>query len=71
MQTSSLIDPAAEVMTVGETARALRLSEKSVYALVRSGDLPSIRVGAGRRIRIPTAAVRALLDGAGSGGGKP
>jgi excisionase family DNA binding protein len=37
--------------TVGEVARQLRVSNMTVYRLVKSGDLPAVRVGRGYRIR--------------------
>jgi excisionase family DNA binding protein len=47
-------------MSVEETAKALSLGRSTAYEGVRSGQIPSIRVG--RRIRVPTAAVRRLLQ---------
>ncbi len=38
-------------LTVNEIARRLRVSNMTVYRLVRSGDLPAVRVGRGYRIR--------------------
>jgi excisionase family DNA binding protein len=51
--------PAADVgsplsgrfVTVAEVARALRVSNMTVYRLVNSGQLPAVRVGRGYRIR--------------------
>jgi excisionase family DNA binding protein len=40
-------------------ARALGLGRNSAYAAVRSGRLPSVRLG--HKIAIPTAALRRLL----------
>ena len=37
--------------TVGEVARQLRVSNMTVYRLVKAGDLPAVRVGRGYRIR--------------------
>jgi excisionase family DNA binding protein len=37
--------------TVSEVARRLRVSNMTVYRLVRSGELPAVRVGRGYRIR--------------------
>ena len=33
------------VMTIGETAAYLRLSENSIYRLVQDGTLPAARIG--------------------------
>jgi excisionase family DNA binding protein len=46
-------------MTVDEVADAFRISRASAYEGVRSGDIPSIKIG--RRIVVPTAAVRRML----------
>jgi len=36
--------------TVAEVAGHLRLGRTTIYRLIRSGDLPSIRIGGSRRI---------------------
>ena len=48
------------VFTVEETRRQLGLSKGLMYEAVRSGQIPSIRVG--RRILIPRAALQRLLE---------
>jgi excisionase family DNA binding protein len=50
--------PLSEVrfLTATETAALMRVSRKTVYRLVESGDLPAIRVG--RSFRVPEQAVR-------------
>jgi excisionase family DNA binding protein len=50
-------------MQVDDVAAALGLSRGAAYNGVQSGEIPSIRIG--RRIVVPTAAVRRmlLLDG--------
>lgn len=40
-------------LTVKELAELLRVSQRTAYALVRNGDVPSLRVGGS--IRIPRA----------------
>ena len=42
---------ATKFATVGEVARRLRVSNMTVYRLVKAGDLPAVRVGRGYRIR--------------------
>ncbi|MEX1253320.1 MAG: helix-turn-helix domain-containing protein [Dehalococcoidia bacterium] len=49
------------VLTVEEAATLLRLSRGSAYEGVRTGAIPSIRVG--RRVLIPKARLDALLAG--------
>jgi excisionase family DNA binding protein len=53
-------------MTVEETALVYGISRASAYEGVRTGEIPSIRVG--RRILVPTATVRRQL-GLNDGGG--
>ena len=47
-------------LTVDEVGRILGISRSLAYEGVRIGDIPSIRVG--RRIIVPTAALRRLLE---------
>ncbi|MDI3423623.1 helix-turn-helix domain-containing protein, partial [Streptomyces luteolus] len=48
-----------EALTVPEVMKALRLSRFKVYDLIRSNELPSIKIGRARRI--PVDSVRAFL----------
>lgn len=50
----------ARFVTVAEVARQLRVSNMTVYRLVKSGQLPAVRVGRGYRIREDD--VRRYLD---------
>ena len=43
-----------------ETGKILGLSKMSTYNAARAGEIPTIRVG--RRILVPTAALRRLLS---------
>lgn len=45
-------------LTVPEAAKALKVSAKTIYRLIKEGKLPSSR--AGRAIRIPVEALEAL-----------
>ena len=38
------------LLTVEDTARALNLSRTTVYELIRSGRLPTLKIGRSRRI---------------------
>jgi excisionase family DNA binding protein len=40
-----------KLLTVGEVARQLRVSNMTVYRIIKAGDLPAIRVGRGYRLR--------------------
>ena len=46
-----------EFLSVPETAVLLRVGERTVYKLVRQGDLPALKVGGQWRVHRPT-----LLD---------
>ena len=50
----------AHTMTVTETATMLGISRSSAYECVRTGSIPSIRLG--RRIVIPKQAIVNILD---------
>ncbi|USQ79568.1 helix-turn-helix domain-containing protein [Ornithinimicrobium faecis] len=47
-------------MTVAEVAAVMRVSKMTVYRLVHSGELPSVRVG--RSFRVPESAVQDYLQ---------
>jgi len=48
------------LMTVKEVAAALRVSHGTAYALVASGQLPSIRIG--RLIRVTPQALEQFIE---------
>ncbi|MBQ1794518.1 MAG: helix-turn-helix domain-containing protein [Treponema sp.] len=50
-----------KVITVKELAEQLKIGRDSAYALVRSGQIYSLRIG--RQIRIPKTAVDLYLSG--------
>lgn len=53
-------DPAEQAtMKLDDVGEALCISQSSVYAAARAGQLPVIRIG--RRLLVPTAAIRRLL----------
>ena len=39
------------LLTVAEVARTMRVSNMTVYRLIKSGELPAVRVGHNYRIR--------------------
>ncbi|MEP6476640.1 MAG: helix-turn-helix domain-containing protein [Actinomycetota bacterium] len=49
------------LLTVAEVAAVMRVSNMTVYRLIRGGDLPAIRVGRNYRIR-EAEAQRYLMD---------
>jgi excisionase family DNA binding protein len=40
-----------DLMTVAEVGTVLRVSNMTVYRLIRSGELPALRIGKGFRIQ--------------------
>jgi len=52
-----------ETLKVAEAAEILGISPSSAYEAVRTGQIPTIRVG--RRLLIPKVALARLLDEAG------
>jgi excisionase family DNA binding protein len=54
-----LTDRTLATVTIDETAAVFRVGRTTVYAKVRSGEWPSIRVG--RRVLIPASWVRDQL----------
>lgn len=58
------VNPSAgsPVLSVEEAAKELGIGRNTAYRLVQTGELPSVRMG--RRILVPKAALRRILDGA-------
>ena len=56
---ASMVDTTSGLLTPREAALALRVSRETVYRLVRSGALPSVRVGG--QLRLPRAALARRL----------
>lgn len=54
--------PEVRFLTVAEVAAVMRVSKMTVYRLLHSGELPSVRVG--RSFRVPEQAVHDYLRGA-------
>lgn len=55
-------DQVGRFLTVAETAEVLRVSATQAYALVRSGELPAIRVGAARHWRVERTELEAYIQ---------
>ena len=53
------------VLTVEETATALRLGRTACYEAIRRGEIPSVRIG--RSLRVPRQALEQLLNVNGHG----
>lgn len=54
------LDDAPDLLTVQETARILRIGLRQTYEAVRHREIPALRFG--RTLRVPKAALVALLD---------
>ena len=50
MQLSNIEYAKARFSTVAEVAQALRVSNMTVYRLIKSGQLPAVRVGKSYRL---------------------
>ncbi|MFU8839720.1 MAG: helix-turn-helix domain-containing protein [Nitriliruptoraceae bacterium] len=48
-----------QLMTAAEVAEQLRVSTMTIYRLIRSGELPAVRVG--RNYRVPVAELERYL----------
>ncbi len=51
MRTLTVHYTKAQFLTVAEVARALRVSNMTVYRLITAGQLPAVRVGKSYRLR--------------------
>jgi excisionase family DNA binding protein len=49
-------------LTLADTAEVLNVSARQVYALVRSGELPAIKVGAGGHWRIERLVLESYIE---------
>lgn len=56
------LDDLPDVLKPSELPSILRLGRNTIYAALKNGDLPSIKVG--HRILVPKAAIRRLLESA-------
>jgi len=54
-------NPARRVVTVSEAAATLEISRATAYQAVKTGQLPTIRIG--RRLLVPLAALERMLAG--------
>ena len=52
----------ARFLTLGEAAELLAISPRQAYALVNSGELPAIRVGAAGHWRVERSVLESFID---------
>jgi excisionase family DNA binding protein len=57
-------DDGCLVYRVTEAGKLLGLTKNAAYVAAKRGDFPTIRIG--KLIRVPKAALHAMIDGAGS-----
>lgn len=50
-------------LTLADTAEMLAISVNQAYALVRSGELPAIKIGGAGHWRVESAVLQAYIDG--------
>lgn len=53
----------ARFLTLADTAEVLAISLSQAYALVRSGELPAIKVGGSGHWRVERTVLQAYIDG--------
>jgi excisionase family DNA binding protein len=51
------------LLTVRQAAKVLSISERTLWGLTKSGDIPAVRFG-GRNVRYDPADLRAWIEGA-------
>lgn len=54
------MNPNSQYLKVGEVAEALGMHETTIYKMCKSGEIPSIKIGA-KSVRIPRAAYEVLV----------
>lgn len=52
----------ARFLTIADTAELLSISASQVYSLVRSNELPAIRIGAGGRWRVERSVLESFIQ---------
>ncbi|MCU1513192.1 MAG: DNA-binding protein [Microbacteriaceae bacterium] len=55
--------PVGRFLTIGDTAEILNISAGQAYALVRSGELPAIKIGSGGQWRVEHDVLEAYISG--------
>ncbi len=62
MNESSSADDLGRFLTLADTAELLNISARQTYALVRSGELPAIKVGSHGQWRIERSVLEAYIE---------
>lgn len=58
-----------QVLNLAEAGKILGLPRTTVFAAVKRGEIPHIRIG--RRLLIPRIGIQRMLEQAGDGAGRP
>lgn len=53
-------------VSVGEAAAALGISQAHAYDLIKTGEFPAKALSVGRRLRVTTSSILAVLDDSGA-----
>lgn len=61
MDDATSSDQLGRFLTLGDTAELLNISANQAYALVRSGELPAIKVGASGQWRIERSVLESYI----------
>lgn len=62
MNESSPSESLGRFLTLADTAELLNITPRQAYALVRSGELPAIKVGASGQWRIERSVLESYID---------
>lgn len=62
MDEHTAADGLGRFLTLADTAEVLSISAKQAYALVRSGELPAIKIGAGGQWRVERAVLESYIE---------
>lgn len=62
MNESTPPEPLARFLTLADTAELLNITARQAYALVRSGELPAIKVGSSGQWRIERTVLESYID---------
>lgn len=62
MDDAAPADGLARFLTLADTAELLAISTNQAYALVRSGELPAIKVGSSRQWRVERSVLESYIE---------
>jgi excisionase family DNA binding protein len=62
MKDSNSPGPLGRFLTIADTAEVLNVSANQAYVLVRSGELPAIKIGGSGRWRVERSVLESYID---------